>query len=348
MASPILSLKSAAIFASHEALSSSTTNGRCQRPADHPKSDEQRLYDLSAHFLWIGERTRQLDGAHIAFAELIANPIGVEITTTPNRPPSTSRSRTRTTPGAFTRRPGWATARCAKCCHPLSPQSRPLATRVIWQCDPMHGNTHESSTGYKTRHFDRDRRRGAGLFEVHRALGSHPGGVHVELTERTSLNVWRCPDISDVDLAGRYETACDLRRTPAVAGVGLLVAEFAVDAELRHTMPARGRISRTGGSRRTSREQPAPAAARMTKNNHNGDSTWSHRRSSATKGLGVDVIDPVSSARYRRPTVQQREACGPAFGGCPAPTGSRRDHPPARPARRQANAAPSAASGCGQ
>ena len=100
--------------------------------------------------------------------------------------------------------------------------------KVIWQCDPMHGNTHESSTGYKTRHFDRIVDEVQGFFEVHRAIGSHPGGVHVELTGE---NVTEClggaQDISDADLAGRYETACDPRlNTQQSLELAFLTAEM--------------------------------------------------------------------------------------------------------------------------
>jgi 3-deoxy-7-phosphoheptulonate synthase len=100
--------------------------------------------------------------------------------------------------------------------------------QVIWQCDPMHGNTHESSTGYKTRHFDRIVDEVQGFFEVHHALGTHPGGIHVEITGE---NVTEClggaQDISDDDLAGRYETACDPRlNTQQSLELAFLVAEM--------------------------------------------------------------------------------------------------------------------------
>ena len=103
--------------------------------------------------------------------------------------------------------------------------------QVIWQCDPMHGNTHESSTGYKTRHFDRIVDEVQGFFEVHRALGTHPGGIHVEITGE---NVTEClggaQDISDTDLAGRYETACDPRlNTQQSLELAFLVAEMLRD-----------------------------------------------------------------------------------------------------------------------
>ena len=100
--------------------------------------------------------------------------------------------------------------------------------KVIWQCDPMHGNTHESSTGYKTRHFDRIVDEVQGFFEVHAALGSHPGGIHVEVTgEDVTECLGGAQEISDADLSGRYETACDPRlNTQQSLELAFLVAEM--------------------------------------------------------------------------------------------------------------------------
>jgi 3-deoxy-7-phosphoheptulonate synthase len=100
--------------------------------------------------------------------------------------------------------------------------------RVIWQCDPMHGNTHESPTGYKTRHFDRIVDEVQGFFEVHNELGTHPGGIHVELTgEDVTECLGGAQEISDADLAGRYETACDPRlNTQQSLELAFLVAEM--------------------------------------------------------------------------------------------------------------------------
>ena len=162
--------------------------------------------------------------------------------------------------------------------------------KVIWQCDPMHGNTHESSTGYKTRHFDRIVDEVQGFFEARASAV-----IRVACVELTGEDVTEClggaQDISDVDLAGRYETACDPRlNTQQSLELAFLVADAPRLTPNRHTMPVRGRINRTGGSRRTSRA-PAPAAARMTRTTTMWGSTWPHCRSSATKGCGFDVID---------------------------------------------------------
>ena len=114
---------------------------------------------------------------------------------------------------------------------PIIEKVQATGHQVIWQCDPMHGNTHESSTGYKTRHFDRIVDEVQGFFEVHRALGTHPGGIHVEITGE---NVTEClggaQDISDTDLAGRYETACDPRlNTQQSLELAFLVEEMLRD-----------------------------------------------------------------------------------------------------------------------
>src|SRR5690606_18116744 len=207
------SLHSTEIFASHEALL--LDYERAMLRLDDPTSDNPSLYNLSSHFLWIGERTRQLDGAHIAFAELMANPIGVKIgpTTTPEQALEyVERLDPKNEPGRLTLISRMGNDKVREVLPPIVEKVEASGHKVIWQCDPMHGNTHESSNGYKTRHFDRIVDEVQGFFEVHRKLGSYPGGIHVELTGE---NVTEClggaQDISDLDLSGRYETACDPR-----------------------------------------------------------------------------------------------------------------------------------------
>jgi 3-deoxy-7-phosphoheptulonate synthase len=100
--------------------------------------------------------------------------------------------------------------------------------RTVWQCDPMHGNTVESSNGYKTRHFDQIVDEVLGYFEVHRELGTHPGGLHVELTgEDVTECLGGAQAIVDADLPDRYETACDPRlNTQQSLELAFLVAEM--------------------------------------------------------------------------------------------------------------------------
>ena len=228
-------LDTADIYASHEALVLDYERAMLRLSEEFPsQSPEPRLYDLSAHYIWIGERTRQLDGAHIAFAEVVANPIGVKIgpTMTPELAVEyVERLDPHNKPGRLTLISRMGNNKVRDLLPPIIEKVQATGHQVIWQCDPMHGNTHESSTGYKTRHFDRVVDEVQGFFEVHRALGTHPGGIHIELTGE---NVTEClggaQDISDTDLSGRYETACDPRlNTQQSLELAFLVAEMLRD-----------------------------------------------------------------------------------------------------------------------
>ncbi|SHF40317.1 class II 3-deoxy-7-phosphoheptulonate synthase [Streptoalloteichus hindustanus] len=218
------SLHSTEFYASHEAL-----------VLDYERAmlrlDDGQLYDLSAHFVWIGERTRQLDGAHVAFAELLANPIGLKIgpSTTPEMAVEyVERLDPRNSPGRLTLISRMGNQKVRDVLPPIIEKVTASGHQVIWQCDPMHGNTHEASTGYKTRHFDRIVDEVQGFFEVHRSLGTHPGGIHIELTgEDVTECLGGAQEISDADLAGRYETACDPRlNTQQSLELAFLVAEM--------------------------------------------------------------------------------------------------------------------------
>jgi 3-deoxy-7-phosphoheptulonate synthase len=225
-------LQTAEIYASHEALV--LDYERAMLRLAENEAGESKLYDLSAHYVWIGERTRQLDGAHIAFAEVIANPIGVKLgpTMTPELAVEyVERLDPNNEPGRLTLVTRMGNNKLRDLLPPIIEKVQATGHQVIWQCDPMHGNTHESSTGFKTRHFDRIVDEVQGYFEVHRALGTYPGGIHVEITGE---NVTEClggaQDISDTDLAGRYETACDPRlNTQQSLELAFLVAEMLRD-----------------------------------------------------------------------------------------------------------------------
>jgi len=198
------------LFASHEALlldyESSLTRF---------DTDRGEFYDLSAHLVWIGERTRDLDGAHVEFARRIANPIGVKLGPTTS-PETAVALLEKLDPD---RRPGrmmFVSRMGADKVRDVLPAivEKVTATgaEVVWSCDPMHGNTIESASGYKTRHFDDIVEEVTGFFEVHQALGTIPGGLHVELTgDDVTECLGGADDIVDADLAGRYETACDPR-----------------------------------------------------------------------------------------------------------------------------------------
>jgi 3-deoxy-7-phosphoheptulonate synthase len=227
-------LDTAEIYASHEALVLDYERAMLRLDLENPAPDGPKLYDLSAHYVWIGERTRQLDGAHIAFAEVIANPIGVKIG--PTMSPELAveyveRLDPNNVPGRLTLVTRMGNNKVRDVLPPIIEKVQATGHQVIWQCDPMHGNTHESSTGYKTRHFDRIVDEVQGFFEVHHALGTHPGGIHVEITgEDVTECLGGAQDISDHDLAGRYETACDPRlNTQQSLELAFLVAEMLRD-----------------------------------------------------------------------------------------------------------------------
>ncbi|AMT70695.1 class II 3-deoxy-7-phosphoheptulonate synthase [Mycobacteroides immunogenum] len=225
-------LDTAEIYASHEALVLDYERAMLRLAED--ENGQPALYDLSAHYLWIGDRTRQLDHAHVAFAEIIANPIGMKIgpSTTPDQAVEyVERLDPHNKPGRLTFVSRMGNSKVRDLLPPIIEKVQATGHHVVWQCDPMHGNTHESPSGYKTRHFDRIVDEVQGYFEVHNALGTHPGGIHVEITGE---NVTEClggaQDISDDDLAGRYETACDPRlNTQQSLELAFLVAEMLRD-----------------------------------------------------------------------------------------------------------------------
>ena len=222
------SLRSTELFASHEALVLDYERAMLRLDTS---GEIPRLYDLSGHFVWVGERTRQLDGAHIAFAELLANPVGVKIgpSTTPEQAVEyVERLDPHGAPGRLTLISRMGSSRVREVLPPVVEKVTASGHQVIWQCDPMHGNTVESLTGYKTRHFDRVVDEVQGFFEVHHALGTYPGGIHVEITgEDVTECLGGAQDISDADLSGRYETACDPRlNTQQSLELAFLVAEM--------------------------------------------------------------------------------------------------------------------------
>ncbi len=172
-------------------------------------------YDLSAHLLWIGERTRQPSGPHVEFARRIRNPVAVKIG------PAASAQEVLTLIAALDpdREPGRLTLitrmgarRIRQALPPLIEAVAASGAQVVWACDPMHGNTVEAASGQKTRYFDDVLDEVAGFFQVHRAAGSHAGGIHIEFT---GDDVTECigggQHIAESDLRHRYETACDPR-----------------------------------------------------------------------------------------------------------------------------------------
>jgi 3-deoxy-7-phosphoheptulonate synthase len=172
-------------------------------------------YDCSAHMLWIGERTRELDGAHIEFLRGVGNPIGCKV-----GPSMTGEDvialcealNPARLPGRLTLITRMGADRIEDGLRPLLRAVSDTGHPVVWACDPMHGNTYTSPGGRKTRAFDDVMREVVGFVRAHRAEGTWPGGIHVELT---GSDVTECigggDDISDTDLDDRYETVCDPR-----------------------------------------------------------------------------------------------------------------------------------------
>jgi 3,4-dideoxy-4-amino-D-arabino-heptulosonate 7-phosphate synthase len=179
------------------------------------RGPEPRLASGLAHFLWIGERSRELDGAHVAVAELLSNPIGFKIgpSVTPEQAVEyVRRLDPHCTPGRLTLVSRMGHSRVRDVLPPIVEKVNASGHEVVWQCDPMHGNTRVSGNGYKTRYFDHVVDEIAGFFEVHRRLGTHPGGIHVEVTgEDVTECLGGSSGIVEADLPTRYRTACDPR-----------------------------------------------------------------------------------------------------------------------------------------
>lgn len=199
-----------AFYTSHEALLLGY-----EQALTRIDSTSEAWYDTSAHLLWIGDRTRQPDGAHVEFLRGVGNPVGVKI-----GPSTTIDSLLRLIDGlnpandsgrlALVSRMGAASVRegLASLVRAVEREGR----TVLWLCDPMHGNTVKSASGYKTRIFDQVLEEVQGFFEVHRAEGTHAGGVHVEMTGQDVTEcVGGVQEISEDGLAGRYHTHCDPR-----------------------------------------------------------------------------------------------------------------------------------------
>ncbi|MEY9953234.1 3-deoxy-7-phosphoheptulonate synthase [Leifsonia sp. EB34] len=197
-------------YSSHEALLMDY-----ERPMTRIDSRTGTPYNTSAHFVWIGERTRDLDGAHVDFLSRVRNPIGVKLG------PSTTADDMRRLIDALDpeREPGRLTfitrmgaGKIRDALPPLLEAVKNSDANPLWVTDPMHGNGLTTPNGYKTRRFDDVVDEVKGFFEAHRAAGTHPGGIHVELT---GDDVTEClggsEHIDEETLATRYESLCDPR-----------------------------------------------------------------------------------------------------------------------------------------
>ena len=187
-------------------------------------------YACSAHLLWIGDRTRQLDGAHVEFLRGVRNPIGLK--TGPTMEPDElirliDVLNPDNEPGRLTLIARMGADKVEAALPPLLRAVKREGRNVLWSCDPMHGNTIKSSNGYKTRVFDKILSEVSSFFAAHRTEGSHPGGVHFEMTGQ---DVTEClggaQEITEESLSDRYHTHCDPRLNASQAlELAFLIAE---------------------------------------------------------------------------------------------------------------------------
>ena len=203
-------MKSTEFWSAHEALLLDY-----ERPMTRVDSRTGDLYNTSGHFVWIGERTRQVDHAHLDFVSKIRNPIGMKVS---DKLPADELLRIidqldpQREPGRLTLITRMGAGMIREALPPLLRAVQESGALVTWICDPMHGNTFESASGYKTRDFDDVVDEVRGFFDAHNEVGTVPGGIHVELTGN---DVTEClggaERILDADLNKRYESVCDPR-----------------------------------------------------------------------------------------------------------------------------------------
>lgn len=203
-------LRSTSFYTSHEALFLGFDEALTRID-----STSGQWYDTAAHMVWIGDRTRQPDGAHVEFCRGIQNPIGLKCGPSMSLDDLKRLAETlnpANEPGRLTLICRFGADKVADGLPKLIRAVEVEGLKVVWSCDPMHGNTIKSATGYKTRPFDRVLKEVKTFFEVHRSEGTYAGGVHFEMTGQ---NVTEClggaQAIGDEDLQKRYHTHCDPR-----------------------------------------------------------------------------------------------------------------------------------------
>jgi 3-deoxy-7-phosphoheptulonate synthase len=218
-------MKQVDVYTSHEALLLGYEEAMTR--VDSTSGD---YYDTSAHFVWIGDRTRQLDGAHVEFAKGIKNPIGIKCG--PSLEPDELLKlidilNPENEPGRLTLIARFGAdkidAGLAKLVRPVLREGK----NVVWSSDPMHGNTHETASGHKTRSFDRILAEVRSFMAVLPAEGAYPGGVHVEMTgQQVTECLGGAAAVTEEDLSSRYHTHCDPRLNGAQAiDLAFLIAE---------------------------------------------------------------------------------------------------------------------------
>ena len=197
-----------------------------------------KWYDVSAHMLWIGDRTRQLDGAHIEFVKGIENPIGLKVG------PSTNIIELlkiidvvnpKNIPGRITLICRMGSDKISSILPNIIRQVKKSGNNIVWACDPMHGNTIKASSGYKTRPLTNIISEIEQFFKIHRSEGTYPGGVHLEMTGQ---DVTECiggiKEITEDDLKSRYHTYCDPRLNASQSlELAFLLSDFLKDERIR-------------------------------------------------------------------------------------------------------------------
>jgi 3-deoxy-7-phosphoheptulonate synthase len=200
-------------------------------------------YDCSAHMLWIGDRTRQPDGAHVEFLRGVKNPLGFKAGPT-TKPDDFLRLldslNPRNTAGRITVIARMGAGKVADHLPALIRAAKREGKVIVWSCDPMHGNTVKASNGLKTRHVSAVLQEVREFFEIHRAEGTHPGGVHFEMTgQEVTECVGGAVDITVEGLTARYETQCDPRLNASQAlELAFLLAEQLKTERLSRERPA--------------------------------------------------------------------------------------------------------------
>jgi len=204
------SLRTVDFYASHEALLIDY-----EHALTRIDSRTATPYNVGGHLLWIGDRTRQLDGAHVALMRALRNPLGLKIgpSATPAEVVELAQALDPDRePGRLTLIARMGAGAVRQALPPIVEAVEATGRKVCWVCDPMHGNTFSTSTGYKTRSFADVTDEVNGFFDVHAKLGTWPGGIHVELTgDDVTECVGGVGELTESDLANRYETVCDPR-----------------------------------------------------------------------------------------------------------------------------------------
>jgi len=231
-------LRATSFYTSHEALLLGY-----EQALTRNDSTSGEWYATSGHMIWIGDRTRQVDHAHVEFCRGVRNPIGLKCG--PSLEPDgllrlIDLLNPKDEAGRLTLICRFGHDKVEKHLPKLIRAVEKAGRTVVWSCDPMHGNTISAATGYKTRPFDRILKEVQSFFDVHRAEGTHAGGIHVEMTGQ---NVTECTGgataISETDLSDRYHTHCDPRlNADQSLELAFLVAERLKQDRVAHGQPA--------------------------------------------------------------------------------------------------------------